>query len=144
MFERFLIVLLIGAAVIAAWRLVGLWQARRLQQLKQSPLLPELVSLLIPGRPTVLAFSTPGCSECRSLQLPALQKLATRLPEQVAIAHLSVPEHPALVEHFGILTVPATVVLDAAGTVQHINLRYTDAERLQAQLQEGTSRQVAA
>lgn len=144
MFERLLIVLLVGAAVIAAWRLVGLWQARRLHQLRQSPLLPELIPLLIPGRPAVLAFSTPGCRECRSLQLPALQKLERRLSEQVAIAHLSVPEHPALVEHFGILTVPATVVLDAAGTVQHINLRYTDAEQLQAQLQEAPMDQAAA
>jgi thiol-disulfide isomerase/thioredoxin len=142
--ERFLVVLLIGAAVIAGWRLVGIWQAHRLRQLSQSPVLPELVPLLTPGRPAVLSFSTPGCRECRALQWPALEKLATRLPEQVAIAHLSVPDHPALVEHFGILTVPATVVLDPQGTVRHINLRYTDADRLQAQLQEVAVPAIAA
>jgi hypothetical protein len=142
--ERFLIVVLIGVAVIAVRRLVGLWQARRLRQLRQAPLLPELARLLTPGRPAVLAFSTPGCRECRSLQMPALRQLATNLSEQVAIAHLSVPDHPALVEHFGIMTVPATVVLDAAGTVHHINLRYTDAERLQEQVLATPSRRAAA
>jgi hypothetical protein len=141
--ERVLVVVLICVVVIASRRLLLLWQARRLQQLQQSPLLPELVPLLEPGLPAVLAFSTPGCRECRSLQLPALQRLATQLPEQVSIAHLSAPEHPALVEHFGILTVPATVVLDAGGTVRHINLRYTDAERLLAQVQETPASQAA-
>jgi hypothetical protein len=55
---------------------------------------------------------------------------------RVQVAHLSVPDHSALVQQFGILTVPATVILDERGVTRQINLRYTSVERLQTQLHE--------
>ena len=134
MIERTLVVILVAAALVAAWRLLVLSRHWHLRRLRGSPVLPELASFLKPGRPTVLAFSTPGCGECRSLQLPALQQLHARLQDRVHIAHISAPEHPALVSHFGILTVPATVILDETGVARHINLRYTGADRLQSQV----------
>ena len=136
MIERTLVVILIVAALVAAWRLLGLWQHRRLRRLHSSPVTPELVPFLKPGRPTVIAFSTPGCSECRSRQLPALEQLQARLLDRVHIAHVSAPEHPALASHFGILTVPATIILDGTGKPHHINLRYTSADRLESQVLE--------
>jgi hypothetical protein len=39
-----------------------------------------------------------------------------------------------LVQQIGILTVPATLVLDAAGTVRHLNLGYASDVRLREQL----------
>ncbi len=134
--ERIVVVLLVATALFATARLIGMWRRRRLRSIAASPVLPELQPLLRPDRPTVLAFSTPGCVECRSLQRPALQQLTATLGDSIHVAQLSVPEHPTLVSHFGILTVPATVILDKAGAVRHVNLRYTDAERLQSQLQE--------
>ncbi len=134
MLERTLVVILVAVALISAWCLLRLWRYLRLRRLRSSPIAPELVPFLKPGRPTVLAFSTPGCAECRSLQLPALQQLRARLQDRVHVAQISAPEHPALVSHFGILTVPATVILDAKGIARHINLRYTGADQLQAQV----------
>jgi hypothetical protein len=60
--------------------------------------------------------------------------LAGELGEDVAIVRLSALEHPELVEQAGILTVPATVVLDASGAVRHLNLGFTDAARLATQV----------
>jgi len=133
MIERILIVAFVALAIVAARGLLRIWHARHIRRAQHSGLPVELWQELPPGRPAVLAFSTPGCIQCRSLQLPAMEQLRARVQDQVAVLHFSAPEHPGLVSHFGILTVPATVVLDTAGEVRHVNLRYTSANQLQAQ-----------
>jgi hypothetical protein len=62
--------------------------------------------------------------------------LTKALGDAVTIRSLSALEHPDLVRHIGILTVPATVVVDAAGTVRHLNLGYASDARLREQLLE--------
>jgi hypothetical protein len=61
-------------------------------------------------------------------------RLAAALGDKVTVRSLSALEHPDLVQQIGILTVPATVVLDAAGTVRHLNLGYASDARLREQL----------
>lgn len=139
MLERLLIVGVVAALVLASSWLVRAWIVARVRRARRAPVPAELVPLIRPGRPTVLAFSTPGCTECRALQLPALRQLGARLREQVTVAHVSVPEHPTLVEHYGILTVPATVILDASGTVRHVNLRFASVDRLHSQVLESAA-----
>lgn len=51
-------------------------------------------------------------------------------------SRLSALDHPELVERLGILTVPATVILDTRGTVRHLNLGYADDAKLTAQLRD--------
>ena len=51
------------------------------------------------------------------------------------VRSLSAFDHPELVQRVGILTVPATVVLDAAGAVRHLNLGYASDGKLREQLQ---------
>jgi thioredoxin-like negative regulator of GroEL len=92
------------------------------------------VKVVPPGKPAIVAFSTPSCAECRTRQAPALKQLATQFGEQVEIRSLQATEHPELVDRAGILTVPATVVLDARGVVRHLNLGFTDSETLASQL----------
>src|SRR3954452_6129006 len=144
MTTRIFIVILVAAGIVVARQIFLLWRQRRLERVQRAPVLPELAALLQPGQPTVLAFSTPGCTECRTLQTPALRKLDERLRGQIHVAHLSAPEHPELVSHFGILTVPATVVLDADGVARHVNLRYTNQDRLYDQVLEATELAIAA
>ena len=81
-----------------------------------------------------IAFSTPSCAECRTRQAPALSRLAIALGDQVTVRSLSALDHPDLVQKIGILTVPATVVLDSSGTVRHLNLGYASDARLREQL----------
>ena len=87
-----------------------------------------------PGRPAIVSFSTPTCIECKNRQAPALTRLAAALGDAVTIRSLSALEHPDLVDQIGILTVPATVVLDRRGTVRHLNLGYASEQKLRDQL----------
>jgi thiol-disulfide isomerase/thioredoxin len=131
MIERIFIVALVAVAIALAWGLVRLWQRRAVVVMQaDSP----FVTVVPPGKPAIVAFSTPSCADCRTRQAPALKQLAAQFGEQVEIRSLQATEHPELVDRAGILTVPATVVLDARGVVRHLNLGFTDSETLASQL----------
>ena len=131
MFERIFMLCGLALLIAAGWATIRLWSAWKLRRLRTAAPLADLAP---PGRPAVIAFSTPSCAECRTRQAPALLRLAAALGDQVTVRSLSALEHPALVQQIGILTVPATVVLDAAGTVRHLNLGYASDVRLREQL----------
>jgi hypothetical protein len=133
MIERIGILFALALLIVAAWAAVRLWLGWKLRRLSASAPLGDLAPA---GRPAVIAFSTPACAECRTRQAPALSRLSAVLGDQVTVRSLSALEHPELVQQIGILTVPATVVLDAAGTVRHLNLGYASDARLREQLAE--------
>jgi|SRR4029453_2615509 thiol-disulfide isomerase/thioredoxin len=130
---RVLIVVGLIVVVAAIWLLVAAWKNLKLRRLSdQSPLL----SLVPSGKPAVVAFSTPYCHECHARQAPALARLNAELDGSVVVTSLSALEHPDLVNRLGILTVPATVVLDARGVVRHLNLGYASEVKLREQLSQ--------
>ena len=131
MIERIGILFALALLIAAGWASVRVWSAWKLRRLRVAAPLAELAPT---GRPAVIAFSTPSCAECHTRQAPALARLTAALGEQVTVRSLSALDHPDLVQKIGILTVPATVVLDAAGTVRHLNLGYTSDVRLREQL----------
>ena len=131
MIERNGILFALALLLVAAWAAVRLWSAWKLRRLRASAPLGDLAPA---GRPAVIAFSTPSCAECRTRQAPALSRLSAALGDQVTVRSLSALEYPDIVQKIGILTVPATVVLDAAGTVRHLNLGYASDVRLRQQL----------
>jgi len=131
MLERIGIMIAVALLIVAGWASIRLWSAWKLRRLRANT---PLVGLAPPGRPAVIAFSTPSCVECHTRQAPALDRLATVLGDKVTVRSLSALEYPDLVDKIGILTVPATVVLDAAGTVRHLNLGYASDARLREQL----------
>src|SRR5262245_1805909 len=116
MLERFLILFLLALAIAAGWGLLRLWREWKLRRLRGAAPLTAVAPL---GRPAVVAFSTPSCAECRTRQAPALERLAASLGTSVTVRSISALDHPELVGKIGILTVPATVVVDADGTVRH-------------------------
>ncbi|MDQ4077695.1 MAG: thioredoxin family protein [Chloroflexota bacterium] len=121
----FAFLLIVLMTVARGWRR---WQERRLREEPGVEVLPA-------GRPGVVAFSTENCVQCRTRQAPALTRLRETLNERINIRTLSALEHRDLVEQWGILTVPATVVLDASGTVQHLNLGFASDQKLRQQLE---------
>jgi thiol-disulfide isomerase/thioredoxin len=131
MIERVIILIALALLIASGWALIRLWSAWKLRRLRAAAPLADLAPT---GRPAVIAFSTPTCAECRILQAPALSRLAAALGDRVTVRSLSALEYPDLVQKIGILTVPATVVLDAAGAVRHLNLGYTSDVRLREQL----------
>lgn len=129
--ERILILFALALLIAAGWGALRLWRAAKLRQLRNQAPLAGLVPL---GRPAVVAFSTPSCAECRIRQAPALARLAAALGESVIVRSFSAQEHSDLVQQVGILTVPATLILDRGGRVRNLNLGYTTDERLREQL----------
>jgi thiol-disulfide isomerase/thioredoxin len=86
------------------------------------------------GRPTVVAFSTPSCAACHSAQKPALAALQSRAGAGVRVVEVDSVAQPGVAEAFGVLTVPATAVLDRTGRVAALNQGFASADRLADQL----------
>lgn len=100
----------------------------------------------IPGgrySPRILAFSSPYCSPCHTLQEPALRRVAEALGTGVAIETVDATEHADLAARYHVMTLPATVVFDTAGNPIAVNYGYADAGKLLAQVAEAGSRAVA-
>ena len=131
MFERILILLVLAAALVIGWLALRLLQARRLSALAADK---PFAGIVPSGRPSVVAFSLPGCADCRTRQAPALCRLGAQLGGRASIQTLAANAHPSLVERLGLLTVPATVVLDTAGQVRFLNQGFADEQRLAEQL----------
>lgn len=131
MVERLLILALVVAVTVlavAALRRGAVWRRRRAGGIAPRP---ELVSS---GRPLLLAFSTPGCTDCRYRQAPAVEQVRVVLGAAIETRHVDASRDPDLAGHFGILTAPSTVILDPRGRVVARNDGFAPAERLLAQL----------
>lgn len=131
MIDRVLLIIAIAAAVALVWGCLRLWRALKVRSLAHEM---PFAGVIPTGKPAVVGFSTPGCVECRTRQAPALAHLASALGDAVTVRTLAAPEYPHLVGRLGILTAPATVVLDAAGVVRFVNLGFTDAATLAEQV----------
>ncbi len=82
----------------------------------------------------ILSFSSPDCSQCFRLQAPALRRLLEARSGEVAVLEVDAPGSPELTKRYQVLTVPTTVVLDAAGQAQAVNYGFASTERLLKQV----------
>jgi thiol-disulfide isomerase/thioredoxin len=132
---RVLVVAAVAASVVAL--VVGgrLLARRRLRQVREAGPGPLWAALGVApdGRPTIVAFSTPGCAACHSAQRPALAALEERAPGRVRVIEVDAAERPEVAGVFRVMTVPATVVLDATGRVVAANQGFATTERLAEQ-----------
>ncbi|NTU85789.1 MAG: thioredoxin family protein [Chloroflexales bacterium] len=131
MLERLLILAALAALVAAGRGLLRLRQARLLRALGAER---PFAGVIPGGRPAVVAFTLPTCAECRARQQPALLRLRSRLGDAVHIETVAADAYGALTERLGILTVPATAVLDGAGALRFLNQGFADETRLAEQL----------
>lgn len=119
---------LVLAAVAVTWALLRL-RSRRFRRLGAADLLTG-----DSGRWLVLAFSTPDCVPCRTIQKPSLEELQRRYPDRIEVRDVDAIESPDLARRFGILTVPSTVVVDDDGVVHAINHGLAGWQKLADQL----------
>ncbi|MEI7769681.1 MAG: thioredoxin family protein [Chloroflexales bacterium] len=131
MIERALILVAVAAALAAGTWLLRAWQARRLRGLESER---PFAGIVPAGRPAVVAFTLPTCVDCKARQVPALRRLSESFGDRVVIQTLTVSEHPDLADRLGLMTVPATAVVDAGGVLRHLNQGFADVERLTSQL----------
>jgi thioredoxin-like negative regulator of GroEL len=124
------------AALVAGGRLLARRRLSRLRAGDQAVLWAAL-GTGPDGRPTVVVFSTPSCAACWTAQKPALVALEQRTPGAVRVIPVDAAERPDVAGAFGVMTVPATVVLDSRGAVVTANQGFATADRLAAQLGVG-------
>jgi thioredoxin-like negative regulator of GroEL len=125
------------AALVAALVVGGRFLAAlRLRQLRMAPPAALWAALETEpdGRPTVVAFSTPGCTACRTAQRPALAALEERAGGGVRVVGVDAAARPEVARAFGVMTVPATTVLDERGAVLASNQGFASTETLARQL----------
>jgi thiol-disulfide isomerase/thioredoxin len=84
----------------------------------------------------ILAFSSPDCQPCHTLQAPALQRLIEARRDDIIVLEIDAPNSPQLTQRYHVLTVPTTVVLDAAGQVHAVNYGFANTQRLLEQVDE--------
>jgi thioredoxin-like negative regulator of GroEL len=126
-------VALLVCALVAGGRLLARRRFRQVQATLPTALW-EALEAAPDGRPTVVAFSTPGCAACFTAQKPALAMLERRSGGHVRVFHVDAAERPEAARAFGVMTVPATVVLGREGSVVAANQGFATTEKLAEQL----------
>jgi hypothetical protein len=84
----------------------------------------------------ILAFSSDDCRQCHELQIPALQRVLDARGSKVSVAEVDAPNSPDLTQRYRILTLPSTVIMDAAGHTHAVNYGFANTQRLLDQVDE--------
>ena len=95
-----------------------------------------------PSRVRILAFGSDDCRQCHTLQAPALKRLLDARGDEVAVVDVDAPNAPELTQRYQVLTVPTTVVLDAAGQARAVNYGFAPTQRLLEQVDAILAQQV--
>jgi hypothetical protein len=108
----------------------------RAQRGGQRALVGSAVESPRPGRhlPSILYFTGASCTICHTAQKPALRALAAGLTEGVKIREVDIAEEPALARQYRVMSLPTTIVLDAAGQITDINVGFANNDTLRRQL----------
>jgi thiol-disulfide isomerase/thioredoxin len=136
MIERFAIILGIAVVVVAAILVVRVWSDSRVAGLKvgQASGLWTALGESPDGRPSLVVFSTPSCTACRTAQHPAVEAVEARFGEALRILKVDLSRRPAVGHAFKVLTAPSTVVLGGDGRVGSFNHGFAPADQLAAQV----------
>ncbi len=108
------------------------WQLRRLSGVPAGRA-PGLEGLR-PGVAAVLYFTTAECTVCRTLQKPVLEQVQAALGDRVQVIEVNATEQPAVADHWGVLSVPTTFVIDPQGRPRSINHGAANQAKLTRQL----------
>lgn len=132
MTERLLIALVLLAVLGAAVLL-----ARRELVRRRSDRIGRVLGDLLPQvrrGPAIVYLTTPYCAVCRAVQAPALQRLRERTGDALQLLTINALERPDVAGRLGVLSVPATAILDAEGRVRHVNYGPVSLEQLLQQV----------
>jgi thioredoxin-like negative regulator of GroEL len=136
MIERSLVVLTLALVVVVAVISVRAWSGRRIAGLQaaQARGLWNALGESPDGRPSLVVFSTPSCTACRTAQHPAVEVVEARFGETLRVLKVDLSQRPAVGQAFKVLTAPSTVVLGGDGRVGSFNHGFAAADQLAAQV----------
>lgn len=104
---------------------------RKRRALRAAPL---PTSSAMSGKVRLLVFSSADCRQCHTHQAPAVQQVSVAWGDLLAIEEIDAPATPDLTMRYHILTVPSTVILDAAGRARAVNYGFAPAALLLTQI----------
>jgi thiol-disulfide isomerase/thioredoxin len=86
------------------------------------------------GKPRLLYFTGDFCTACKLQQTPIVEAIAAAFGDAITVKQYDVTVHADLANHYKILTVPTTIVVNPVGQVTHINYGVAERGKLEAQL----------
>ena len=139
MVERLALVLLVGVVLAVAVVAIRRWNAIRIAHVREAKPDWTLLGTRPDRRRTLIAFSTPSCAACHKAQAPAIDRVRNQFGEEaLRVIRVDAASQPAVASAFGILTVPATVVVAADGErIVAVNQGFAPSARLAQQLELG-------
>ena len=137
--DRVAIVLALIVCVGLAMLVARAWSARRTRAVlatDRGSLWRSLGELPDGRTPALVTFSTPSCAACHQAQAPAVRAVEQQRGDAaVRIISVDSSVRPDVARAFGVMTVPSTVVMGAAGEVVAVNQGFAPTSKLVEQLQ---------
>ena len=126
---------LIAAGVVVLVCLVGYLMRqrsiRRTERLAGTALPAELAARLGSSAANIVYFYGPHCATCRR-QAGELDALSQS--NSISVLRVDASRETEFADHLGVMTVPATVVVDRSQRVRSVNLGFRSADVLREQL----------
>lgn len=86
--------------------------------------------------PTIVYFWSNGCAVCKGQQKPIIEGIVAEYGEsQVKLTMYNIDEAPEVAVEWGVMTLPTTFLLDATGTIKHVNNGLIYSDNLRKQLE---------
>ncbi|MFM8321085.1 MAG: thioredoxin family protein [Chloroflexota bacterium] len=95
-----------------------------------------LPTLLRPGVPVLVYFTTPTCAPCKTVQRPAIQRVQAQVGERLQVIEIDAARQPEVAGEWGVMSVPTTFVLDSGLAARYVNHGVTPADKLLRQLND--------
>ena len=105
-------------------------EAQRRRALAASPLNTGVDTHASLSQVRILAFSSDDCRQCHEMQIPALQRVLDARGSKVSVAEVDAHNAPDLTQRYRILTLPSTVIMDAAGRTHAVNYGFANTQLL--------------
>src|ERR1700730_18101955 len=136
MVERAVVLAVASALVVMAVVVVRAWSGRGVDALRASGSGPLWTALgeSPDGRPSLVVFSTPSCTACRTVQLPAVEAVEASFGSALRVLKVDLSKQPSAAAAFKVLTAPSTAVLGGGGRGSRVNQGFATADQLAAQL----------
>lgn len=122
--SRLLWALAIVGGGVGVYGLVNRWSLRRVRGKSLG------LESARPGVPVLLYFTTPTCAPCKTIQRPAIQRLADLVGDRLEVIEVDASQQTSLASHWGVMSVPTTFLLDASRQPRHVNIGVASLEKL--------------
>ncbi len=122
--------------VLVVWSGRRFVETQRRRALAAVPLNPGVDTNSSLSQVRILAFSSEDCRQCHEMQIPALQRVLNARGSKVSVAEVDAPNAPDLAQRYRIMTLPSTVIMDAAGRAHAVNYGFANTQQLLEQVDE--------